>query len=66
MTEEQRINDLIDKLDHFMENGGGHMNIEVNDLTDDEIQVKTHNSLICNKDMACSIPTLHKGFDDDL
>lgn len=65
MTEEQRINDLIAKLDSFMEQGGGHMNVQVSDLAD-EVNVETYNSLICNSNMACSVPTLHQGLDEEI
>lgn len=66
MTDEQRIDDLIAILDGFMGDGGGHMNVEVDNLDNDsEVAIETFNSLICNGNMACAVPTLHKGIDDE-
>lgn len=67
MTEEQRIDDLITMLDSFMGNGGGHMNVQVSDTENiSEVAVETFNSVICNNNMACSVPTLHKDIDDEI
>lgn len=82
MTEEERIQELVSMLDSFVENGGGHMNVLVEESADLEpkdsestdsesmnnvsIQVETYRSTDCCKgNMACAVPTLHKGIDDN-
>lgn len=59
--------DIVDMLDHFMLKGGGHMNVDVNtaycNLTK---QVKETKSSECNsKQMACQVPTLQEGLDQE-
>ena len=43
--------------------------VEVNEelnLTTEEVNVETYQSLDCGKgNMACAVPTIHKGFDDE-
>lgn len=56
------IDELIRLIDSSMENGAGHVNIEINEDSTDT-KVKTSHS-VCGKNMACSIPTLHEGIDD--
>lgn len=66
MADEKQIEDIINMLDNFVENGGGHMNIQINNPDDLEtVKIDTFKSLDCsNGNMACSVPTLHKGIDD--
>ncbi len=67
MADEKKIDDLVALLDGFMENGGGHMNVQIDNDETEEVTVKTFNSLSCsNGNMACAIPTLHKGIDDTI
>lgn len=68
MAEEKQIDDLVDMLDHFMENGGGHMNVQVDNPEDiGEVKVETFNSLSCkNGNMPCAVLTLHKDIDDEI
>ncbi len=65
----KKIDDIVSLLDGFVENGGGHMDIEVkdNDVRVTKRQIKTTNSLECanKRNMACSVPTLHEGLDCD-
>ncbi len=69
MDNQKKIDDIVAMLDRFVLNGGGHMNIEVNEelnLTTEEVNVETYQSLDCGKgNMACAVPTIHKGFDDE-
>lgn len=65
--DESQIADLINMLDSFMEEGGGHMNVicDENGLAGEKV-VETYRSADCGRgNMACSVPTLHKGFDDE-
>ncbi len=65
--DDKKIADLVAMLDQFMSGGGGHLNVtnnstDVNDITK---QVTTTSSLECGPNMACKVPTLHKGIDDE-
>lgn len=39
MTEQERIEELVEMLDSFMEKGGGHMNVVVEDMSNKETGV---------------------------
>lgn len=62
---DENIDDLINMLDNFTENGGGHMNVAVDSKQSNIKTVETTNSNICNKNMACMVPTMHVGIDDE-
>lgn len=51
--------DIVTMLDAFMAKGGGHMNVDVNDIQTNPVkQVKETKSSECNsKQMACQVPT---------
>ncbi len=52
-------------LDRFMENGGGHMNVKVDNPEDvGEAEIETFNSLACTGNMACNQPTIQKDIDE--
>ena len=54
-------------LDQFVEGGGGHMNITVEDsnfMAADRIDKKSISADCRGGNVACQVPTLHKGFDD--
>ena len=65
------IDDIVTMLDNLMKAEGGHVNVVVNNNADSDGQpvldksVQTTNSLVCNGQMACSVPTLHVGLDGD-
>ena len=71
--EEKAIDDLVAMIDQFMSTGGGHMDIST--AEDGSIQAKTTQaktvtitpSMECTpgRDMACGVPTLFEGMDDD-
>lgn len=74
LSKEKQIDDLVNMIDSFMSNNGGHMNVTVDDngniVTDsdelDEVSVKTMNSLDCaSGDLACNVPTLFEGMDEE-
>lgn len=62
--EDNKIDDLVNMLDNFIQNGGGHMNVAQNEQNTDVKIVETTNSNCCNKNMACMVPTLHEGIDE--
>ena len=71
MTEQEKIDELVSMLDTFVANGGGHMNVlasennENEELLQEDIYVETYQSNDCCKgNMACAVPTLHKGIDE--
>lgn len=65
MSDVKKIDDIVALLDDFMEQGGGHMNVQIDNEDTDELTVETFNSLSCsNGNMACAVPTLHQGIDD--
>lgn len=73
MNKEQTIDDIVAMLDNFTDRGGGHMNISVKSDGSVETQefeakdVEVANSLDCAKgNLACNVPTLHEGIDDDM
>ena len=66
MNQDKMIDDLIKMLDNGMSNGVGHVNIECDDDMSLTKNVQTMGCADCSSNpMACSIPTLHEGIDDD-
>ena len=60
------IDDLIKMLDGGMANGVGHVNVEYDEATAETKNVQTFGCADCSSNpMACSIPTLHEGIDDE-
>jgi len=65
-NKDKMIDDLIKMLDGGMEQGIGHVNIEYDETLTEAKQVQTLGCTDCSKTpMACSIPTLHEGIDDE-
>lgn len=67
MNNNDEARKLAEMLDKLCESGSAHINVSV-DKTDGEndITEKTVNSTeCCAGNMACNVPTLHKGIDDD-
>ena len=62
--DDNRIDDIVNMLDKFTANDGGHMNVVVGSEDTDIKTVETTNSNCCNKNMACMVPTMHVGIDD--
>lgn len=74
MNKEKQIDDLVNIIDSFMSNNGGHMNVTVDKTGNvvtgteevDELSVRTMRSLDCAKgDLACNVPTLFDGMDNE-
>jgi hypothetical protein len=54
--------EIIKLIQQSMDRGAGHVNVII-----DENSVKTtvtESQSVCGKNMACQVPTLHKGIDD--
>ena len=61
-----KVDDIVSMLDNLMAADGGHVNVVVdNTVSSAEKTVQANNSLACNGQMACSVPTLHVGLDGD-
>lgn len=66
MNENKQIDDFVNMLDNFMDNGGGHMNVAVSDKNIVSPTIQTMKSSDCSgPNMACKVPTLHVGIDDE-
>ena len=64
--DDKRIDDIVAFLDGSTQKVVGHLNVEVNgDST--ERSVETLGCIDCSKgNLACQVPTLHEGIDDQL
>lgn len=62
------VDDIVSMLDNMMSSGQGHVDVTVNS-SDGEMErnIQSMRSLDCAKgDMACSVPTLFEGMDEEL
>lgn len=62
-VKDEALDDIIKTLDEFMSKGGGHINLEVNEMSLDK-EIDTKMSVDCTG-TACSVPTLHKNIDEE-
>lgn len=68
MVDKRQIEDLVSKLDHFMADGGGHMNVSADVLQRAEVAVSRSPYQKCSTGRyatACAVPTLMEGLDRD-
>ena len=68
MNEKSMIDDLVAQLDAGFsgDKAVGHFNVDVNEGTSEMKEVQTLGCTDCNSNpMACSVPTLHEGLDDN-
>ena len=66
MTDDkQKIDELVNMIDQFVNSGGGHMNVKNNTETGkiEVVEVKVQNDNDCGPNMACKVPTLFEGLD---
>ena len=64
MDENQMINDLISQLDAGIHKGTGHINVDVDETSNQQKSVETMGCVDCSKNaFACSIPTMQEGLD---
>lgn len=60
------VEDIVSMLDNMTENGHGHINVSIDDTQADK-SVTTMGCTDCAKgDLACSVPTLMEGMDEEL
>ena len=65
MDQNAMIEDLVKQLDAGFTSGVGHVNVEVNEESEDKKQVQTMGCTDCSRTpLACSVPTLEQGLDD--
>ena len=65
MDNNQMIEDFVKMMDSGMAQGVGHVNVDVDDTSDDSKKVQTMGCTDCSRTpLACSVPTLHEGLDD--
>ena len=65
MNKDKKVQDLVAMLDQLMSQGGGHVEVKVEDA-DAPITVETTRNTDCSLgNKACNIPTLHQGIDDE-
>lgn len=59
--------DIVTMLDNFVLKGGGHMNVDVNTtcITPIKRVTETKSSDCNSKQMACQVPTLQEGLDQE-
>ena len=68
MTDKNQIDDIVAMLDNMMGNGHGHVNVSVDDTVQaGQKSTQTMGCTDCAKgDLACSVPTLMEGMDEEL
>ncbi len=68
MTDMNQVDDIVAMLDNMMGDGQGHINVSVDDTV--AAGDKTTATLGCTDcakgDLACSVPTLMEGMDEEL
>lgn len=64
-SEDQKVQELVAMLDQLMDQGGGHVTVQVED-PQAAPKVETSRSTDCAAgNQACAVPTLHRGIDDE-
>ena len=60
------VDDIVSMLDNMMGNGHGHVNVSIDDAQKEK-SITTLGCTDCAKgDLACSVPTLMEGMDEEL
>lgn len=66
MEDSKQIDDLVSMLDSFMENGGGHMNVDADELQNTTVATSQCNECSTGKfATACAVPTMMEGLDTE-
>lgn len=66
MDQNKQIEDIIAMLDNCVQDGVGHINLQVNSDSGEALQVETYKSNDCSRgNQACAIPTLQKSIDEE-
>ncbi len=68
MADKNQVDDIVSMLDNMVGNGHGHINVSVDDTVADGQRTEvTMGCTDCAKgDLACSVPTLMEGMDEEL
>ncbi len=68
MSDKNQIDDIVAMLDQMMGDDHGHVNVTMDDtIAVGEKATATMGCTDCAKgDLACSVPTLHNGMDEEL
>lgn len=68
MADKNQVDDIVSMLDNMMGNGHGHVNVSVDEaVPSGQKTEETLGCLDCAKgDLACSVPTLMEGMDEEL
>ena len=68
MADKNQIDDIVAMLDQMMGDGQGHVNVTIDDaIADGEKTTATLGFTDCAiGDLACSVPTLMEGLDEEL
>jgi len=65
MDDKQMIEDFVKMLDSGMAQGVGHVNVNVDEESNNSKEVQTMGCTDCSRTpLACSVPTLEEGLDD--
>lgn len=66
--EKSKVDDIVAMLDNMVGNGHGHINVSMDEsVNDGEKSTVTLGCTDCAKgDLACSVPTLMEGMDEEL
>lgn len=65
MDNNQMIDDFVKMLDSGMAQGVGHVNVNVDEKSENSKEVQTMGCTDCSRTpLACSVPTLEQGLDD--
>lgn len=66
MEDSKQIDDLVSMLDSFMENGGGHMNVDADELQNTTMATSQCNECSTGKfATACAVPTMMEDLDTE-
>jgi len=68
MADQNQVDDIVAMLDNMMGNGHGHVNVSIDEtLKEGQKNEVTLGCTDCAKgDLACSVPTLMEGMDEEL
>lgn len=68
MADKNQVDDIVAMLDRMMGDGQGHVNVSIDDtIAAGEKTTATMGCTDCAKgDLACSVPTLMEGMDEEL
>ena len=67
MNEKKKIEDIIAMLDGCIQDGVGHINLQVNEEDDYSLQMETYKSNDCSLgNQACAIPNMQDSIDKEL